>query len=143
MNGAFNNDNRYEMYLEYLVELNFLSGNTETMNFEEIEALKIDTTEVAELLKEAASKVILEAPEPEVKKKRVLSEGDEEDEDGNLTRSDEILQLDDEFDDTKGEMPDGYVVSEYPTLDETAIVNGMDKEAELQKEEEEPDEWGF
>ena len=149
MSGAFNNDNRYEMYLEYLSELNFLSGDTTT---EIIEPLTVDTNEVVELVKEAASKVVIEVPEPEVKKKRVLSEGDEdeedefeEDEDGNLTRTDEILQLDDEFDDTKGEIPEGYIVSEYPTLDETAIVNGMDKEAELQKEEkpEEPDEWGF
>ena len=36
-------------------------------------------------------------------------------------------------------MPEGYVV------DETASINGMDKEADLQKEvkSEEPDEWGF
>ena len=102
---------------------------------------------VAELLKEAASKVVIEVPEPEVKKKRVLSEGDEdeedefeEDEDGNLTRTDEILQLDDEFDDTKGEMPDGYVVDEPRSPEETKEY--WEKEAELQKEEPE-DEWGF
>ena len=69
----------------------------------------------------------------EVKKKRVLSEGEEdedeneldEDEDGNLTRSDEILLLDDEHDDTFGEVPDGY----YEEVKED--------------EPEEDDEWGF
>ena len=36
----------------------------------------------------------------------------EEDEDGNLIRTDEEIILDDEFDDTFGEVPDGYVVDE-------------------------------
>ena len=51
----------------------------------------------------------------ETKKKKQSSEGDddddeelEEDEDGNVSRSDEELQLDDEVDDTYGEKPDGY-----------------------------------
>ncbi len=41
----------------------------------------------------------------------------EEDEDGNLTRVEEILLLDDEVDDTFGEKPDGYVFEE-PKLEE-------------------------
>ena len=135
-----NMDNRYELYLEYLTELQFMSGETTTTTtYEDIELL--ENTDVAvDKLKEAAERVII--TNTVVKKKRVLSEGEEdeedefeEDEDGNLTRTDEILQLDDEYDDTFGDMPEGYVV------DEITDVNGMDKEAKLQ--EEEPDEWGF
>ena len=138
-----NADNRYELYLEYLTELQFMSGETTTNTYEDIELL--ENTDIAvDKLKEAAEKVVITTTV--IKKKRVLSEGDEdeenefeEDEDGNLTRTDEILHLDDEYDDTFGDMPEGYVV------DETASVNGMDKEADLQKEvkPEEPDEWGF
>jgi len=117
---------------------------------------------VIEKAKELAAQVLVEEP-VEPKKKRVMSEGEEdddevdEDEDGNIIRSDENLKLDDEFDDTYGEIPEGYIIDDSPAYvdaDELAIVNGMDKEAELQKPEppkpvveikkEEPkDEWGF
>ena len=143
-----NNENRYEIFLEYKTELQFMSGETTTNTYEDIPLEPIDIS--VDKLKEAADKVVIVKDEP--KKKKVLSENDEneedefeEDEDGNLTRTDEILNLDDEFDDTFGDMPEGYVVDEYQSyksLDETAIVNGMDKEPELQKEESE-DEWGF
>ena len=125
-----NIDNRYELYLEYLTELNFITGETMSISVEEIE-LNPNTDEVVKSLKKSAEKVILVTEEP--KKKKVLSEDDEdeenefeEDEDGNLTRSDEILQLDDEFDDTFGDIPEGYVVDEI-----------------VKEKEEEPDEWGF
>jgi hypothetical protein len=125
-------DNRYELYLEYLTELKFMSGETISVSVEEIE-FNTNTDEVIKSLKEAAEKVIITVDEP--KKKKVLSDSEdgdedefEEDENGNLTRSDEILQLDDEFDDTFGDMPEGYVVDEY-NEPETII--------------EEEDEWGF
>ena len=126
-----NVDNRYELYLEYLTELQFMSGDTTTDTYENIELL--ENTDISiDKLKEAAEKVVI--TNNVVKKKRVLSEGEEdeedefeEDEDGNLTRTDEILQLDDEFDDTFGDMPEGYVINE-PVAPE---------------EPEEIDEWGF
>ena len=71
----------------------------------------------------------------EVKKKRVYSENEEdddeleEDEDGNIIRTDEDLLLDDEYDDTYGEMPDGYVISEPIKL--------IDEETEPEED------WGF
>jgi DNA polymerase elongation subunit (family B) len=131
MTNTQNNEDRYEMYLEYQTELQFMSGNTTTTSYDEIENMEVSIDKV----KEAADKVIIEVIE-EPKKKRVFSEGDEdddedsemeEDEDGNLTRSDEVLQLDDEFDDTYAEMPEGYVM-----LDEARSP-----------EEENKDEWGF
>ena len=125
-------DNRYELYLEYLTELNFMTGETISVSVEEIE-FNPNTNEVIKSLKEAAEKVIVVNDEP--KKKKVVSEDSEddelefeEDEDGNLTRVDETIQLDDEFDDTFGDMPEGYVVDEY-------------NEPEILIEEE--DEWGF
>jgi DNA polymerase elongation subunit (family B) len=127
-----NVDNRYELYLEYLTELNFISGETQNIIVEEIE-FNVNTDEVVESLKQAAKKAIILVDKP--KKKRVLSNNEddeenefEEDEDGNLTRVDENLHLDDEFDDTFGDMPEGYIVDEY-------------NEPEITIEEE--DEWGF
>jgi len=130
-----NIDNRYELYLEYLTELNFMSGETITNTYEEIELL--ENTDISiDKLKEAAEKVIVVSDEP--KKKKVVSEDSEDDElefkkdgDGNLTRTDETIILDDEFDDTFGDMPEDYIVDEYNSLVEEV------------QEEEEPDEWGF
>jgi hypothetical protein len=128
---SLNHEDRYEQWLDYLGERKVLTGETETQSFEEIENL--ETSDVVEKLQEAAASVVIEE-NTEVKKKRILSEGEEdededeleEDEDGNLTRSDEILLLDDEHDDTFGEVPDGY----YEEI----------KEDEPKEEE---DEWGF
>ena len=109
-----------------------MSGETLTNTYEDIPLEPIDIDK----LKEAAEKVVI--TNTVVKKKKVLSESEEdeedefeEDEDGNLTRTDEILQLDDEYDDTFGDMPEGYIIS----------TNNITIEEE--KEEEEEDEWGF
>ena len=130
-----NIDNRYELYLEYLTELNFMSGETITNTYEEIELL--ENTDISiDKLKEAAEKVIVVSDEP--KKKKIVSEDREDDElefkkdgDGNLTRTDETIILDDEFDDTFGDMPEDYIVDEYNSVIEEEV------------KEEEPDEWGF
>lgn len=128
LTNMFNNDNRYELYLDYLAEQKFMSGDTITINFEGDIEDNINEIDLNELVKNTIKETIEETP----KKKRVLSETEdddedefEEDEDGNLTRTDEILQLDDEFDDTFGDMPEGYIIGE------------------IQKEEEANDEWGF
>lgn len=172
VNNLENNDKKFEMYQEYLTELNFISGETSTIIVEDIE-VNADVIEVAKSLKETANKLIIATEEP--KKKRVFAEGDEddeeeefeEDEDGNLTRIEETIQLDDEVDDTVGEMPEGYVVDVYennsllnpnvyipPTytpeeqrVNMTAAldcVQLMDKRNKEAKKDEEPkDEWGF
>ncbi|TXG84768.1 MAG: hypothetical protein E6R13_02735 [Spirochaetes bacterium] len=162
MIGNENDDNRYEQWLDYVAECKVMTGETIVAGFESIErAENMDV--VIEKAKEKAAQVVIEQP-VEVKKKRVMSEGDEddddeleEDEDGNIIRDDEDLKLDDEFDDTYGEIPEGYVVDDTPyyvDTDELASVNGMDKEAELQqpeppkpvvevKKEEPEDDWGF
>jgi DNA polymerase elongation subunit (family B) len=148
-------DDRYEQWLDYLAECTMMTGQTYNM-FAEIDegGLSEHETEVViesidiiteKVMKKAETIVIEE--EIVVKKKRTYSEGDEdedeleEDENGNVVRNDEELQLDDEYDDTFGEMPDDYI-------SELASVNGMDKEPELQqkvetKKEEPEDEWGF
>ena len=154
MTGNNNSDDRFEQWLDYVAECNVMTGKTYDM-FVEIESgLTEYETEIVELeLNTLTEKVINKAKtiviekQVEVKKKRIYSEGEEdedeleEDENGNLVRNDEELQLDDEFDDTFGEMPDDYV-------SELASINGMDKEPELQqkvepKKEEPEDEWGF
>jgi hypothetical protein len=170
MVGKENDDNKYEEWLDYLAECKVMTGETMVAEFETIvntENMDI----VLDRVKEKSAKVVIEQP-VEVKKKRVMSEGDEdedeieEDEDGNIIRNDENLLLDDEFDDTFGEVPDGYVISEPVVtvaeiiIEETKIVesrlegqegtNGPDdstlNEVEAPRNEavlEEEDEWGF
>lgn len=127
--GIENIDNRYEEYLNFLTEQQVLTGDTITIDFEELSIDK--NTSFVELIKENANQVIL-VKSDEHKKKKKLSEGDdeddemveEEDENGDMVRSDDIIQLDDDFDDTFGEIPDDY----------NPII-------EIKIEEE--DEWGF
>ena len=139
-----NDDERYELWLDYLAEHKHFSGETITTDVETIEP---NVKDIAEKFNEKAKELLVETKE--VKKKRTYSENEEEDEDleededGNLIRVDEDLLLDDEYDDTFGDMPEGYVISEARSPEETKEY--WEKEAEVQKEEkpEEPDEWGF
>lgn len=147
--GNENDDNRYEQWLDYLAECEVMTGKTDGYYDYEKTPCDIDPTINEEELKTLVSTIIeksenfvVDKPET-VKPKRKYSESEddeedelEEDEDGNIIRNDEELQLDDEFDDTFGELPEELI-------DEVAIVNGMDKEPELQKKEEPEDEWGF
>ena len=125
-----NDDDRYELWLDYLAEHKHLSGDTISYD---VETTAADIKDIAEKFNEKAKEVLVEVKE--VKKKRVYSENEEdddeleEDEDGNIIRTDEDLLLDDEYDDTYGEMPDGYVISEPIKL--------IDEETEPEED------WGF
>jgi hypothetical protein len=126
-------DNRYELWLDYLEEYRIMSGETINIITDEVE---IDDFELMGKLKEKADSVVINKPTVE-KKKRVYSEnededdGIEEDEEGNVIRKDEELLLDDEFDDTISEIPDGYVVDEPKSPE---IIPVIDKPE---------DNWGF
>lgn len=154
LSGNKDLDNRYEQWLDSVAERRILTGETLSDSIE-INYEVID--ELAEKIKVKAAQVVIKT-EDEPKKKRVFSEGEEddeleyeEDEDGNLTRTDETIQLDDEFDDTVGEIPDGYVVSEnndsnkYIPEERTNIVAFIPKQnkEEVTREKELDDEWGF
>jgi DNA polymerase elongation subunit (family B) len=133
LKGSQNDDNRYEAWMDYLAEQAVLTGDTITLDDLNVDILieKPKSEIVVKLIKEIASQT--ELPKEE-KKKKVYSENNEdddefemeEDENGNLTRSEEKINLDDEFDDTFGEKPDDYVFEE---------------KKEEPKEEE--DEWPF
>jgi hypothetical protein len=120
--------------MDYLAEQAVLTGDTITLDDLNVDILieKPKSEIVVKLIKEIASQT--ELPKEE-KKKKVYSENNEdddefemeEDENGNLTRSEEKINLDDEFDDTFGEKPDDYVFEE--------------KKEEPKIEEE--DEWPF
>lgn len=122
--GCENDDNRYETWLDYVEEQKVMSGQT----FDVTTNIEIDAIELAEKLKEKTKQ--LELPKLETKK-IVLSEDIdededfemEEDEDGNLTRRDEILNLDDEFDDTSAERPDEYIFEENK-VEEKVVDDG-------------------
>lgn len=148
MTGNENDDNRYEQWLDYVAEFEVMTGKTDGyQEYLESTKLEIDLSVVAENVSKKEVELIKDLKTAE-KPKRKYSENEddeddelEDDEDGNVIRNDEDLLLDDEFDDTFGEMPDDYI-------QQLANINGMDKESELQekvevKEEEPEDEWGF
>jgi len=103
-------EDRYQQYLDYITERKVMYG--EEVEDNEVETKEQNTTEVTKLLKEKANQVVLKEP----KKTKIYSETGEdddgiemeEDEEGNLVRSDEVLLLDDEVDDTYSERPDDY-----------------------------------
>jgi hypothetical protein len=135
MVGKENEENRYEEWLDYLAECKVMTGDTTLSSFDVIERVE-NMDVVLEKVKEKAAQVVIEQPIV-VKKKRVMSEGDEdedeieEDEDGNLIRTDEDLKLDDEFDDTFGEVPEGYVVDDSSTYIDTETVIEETKNVEV------------
>lgn len=132
-------EDKYELWLDYVSEHNYMSGNTKQYNVDEIKYEEIQT--VTEKLNEKAKTIIIEEEKP-IKKVKKQSEDEEdeeieEDEDGNIIRNDEEIQLDDEFDDTFGEKPDGYVVSEKPKI----II--VEEKLNIPTQQTELDEWGF
>jgi hypothetical protein len=92
-----NDDDRYELWLDYLAEHKHLSGDT--FNYD-VENTTPDIKDMAEKFNEKAKEFLVEVKE--VKKKRVYSENEnddddeelEEDGDGNIIRTDEDLLLD-------------------------------------------------
>jgi len=153
LTGNENDDNRYEQWLEYINECEVMTGKTYDMFATIEEGMTEDESEIViQSIEGVIEKVIKNSEnfvtetKTQVKPKRKYSENEEdeddgldEDENGNIIRNDEELLLDDEFDDTFGEIPEEY-------LNMLASVNGMDKEPELQtelKKEEPEDEWGF
>lgn len=128
------NENRYQEYLDYMSERKVMTGDTITMTSTELVEKNIKT--VAELLKEKASQIVIKE-EPKIKK--IQSEGDEDEEDdeveteeddaGDTVRTEEKIQLDDEVDDTQGDIPDGYIIGDNIIIED---------EPEPKK-----DEWGF
>lgn len=135
-------EDRYQQYLDYLIESNVMTGSTISISGTDTELINKDVNIVAELIKEKSTNIILETKSEIIPSKVKLSENEdddeiEEDENGEIIRNDENLKLDDEFDDTKPEMPDGYIVSEN-TTQTSSTINKI-----VEKIEEPKDEWGF
>ena len=151
-NKLENNDNRYIEYLDYLIEQEALKGKSldlfDEHSLDEIAPCDVTPTEVdaetiGTLLKEKAGEVVLTKEEKE-KKKRKLSESEDEDEsevseeeddNGDIVRTDDIIQLDDDFDDTYAELPEDYEES-----DGEIIMMEIEQESILKEEQ---DDWGF
>ena len=131
--GNENSDNRYEEYLDYVMEQQVMTGDTINID---LEISNIDKENLVTLLKENANQIANIKEEP--KKKKVLSESDsdddeiteEEDDNGDMVRSDDIINFDDEYDDTYAELPEDYIMTEDVILEEP--------EPKIQE-----DEWGF
>lgn len=109
--GGATLDDRYQQWLDYTSERKFLTGDTESISVNEISEEEV--IEVAEKLKAATTKVV-SVVEPK-KKRKVKSDSDEDDdedemldEETDVSRNNEAIQLDDDFDDTRGEIPDDY-----------------------------------
>ncbi len=103
--GCENSASRYQQYVDYLIEQKAMSGETINVDIKVAEKI-VDLVKIKETNKKTE----------ELPKKKELSEDEDEEEDieidenGNLIRKDEILKLDDEVDDTKGEMPEDYII---------------------------------
>ena len=111
LTGCENEEQRYELWLEYIIEQRFLSGETESIVIDEIESKKDN---VVDKIAEYALEIKSVVQSNESNKKSKDSEDDEddsddEDDDSETGRDDEELKLDDEFDDTFGDVPDDYV----------------------------------
>ncbi len=112
--GCSTLDGRYQQWLDYNTERKVMTGDTSTISVEKNSHKNSDV--IAELVKDKANKILI-IEEPKKKKKQNESDEDdeveeEEDSEGDIVRTDEKIQLDDEFDDTRGEMPEGYVIGE-------------------------------
>jgi len=109
--------NDYESWLDYLDNIKLMSGETSSFTIHENKVIDANYIEV---LKENTRKIELE--KPTLVKTMINASNTEEGEElddselimvddgnGNLTRIDEILKLDDEIDDTFGEEPDELI----------------------------------
>lgn len=125
---------RYEKWLDYNAEKLIMTGETASVG-DQMDLFGEVSVEVVKKARKTTKKPVVKKPiEEEVK---IVSEGDYDepddsiltyivDQSGDLVRTDDILVKEDGFDDTFGEMPDGYELM-IPTL-----------------EDEKPkDEWGF
>lgn len=111
LTGCENEEQRYELWLEYIIEQRFLSGETESIVIDEVESKKDNVVDkIAEYALEIKS--VVQSNESNKKSKdseEDEDESDDEDDDSETGRDDEELKLDDEFDDTFGDVPDDYV----------------------------------
>jgi hypothetical protein len=136
-NDYLNKDSeeRYKLWLDYLNEKKLLTGetfNTIVVEVEEIKPLEV-SEQTQEKLKEKANNLYIPKEDVTKKKKKVSGEGDDEDDDEdelteediqNIRKEDEDLKLDDEIDDTYGEIPDGYIIGDTSTVEEKKEDDG-------------------
>lgn len=141
--------NRYDYWKDYNAESIMMTGSTPSDNvqldlFGE-EAIVDVIKKVRKTTKKQPIKVVEEV------KKAVLADDEDVDDseltfvvdaDGNLVRTDDIVVKEDGFDDTFGDMPDGYVVTPNHTPEKNQENITIALEA-LKKKEAPKDEWGF
>jgi DNA polymerase elongation subunit (family B) len=142
--------NRYEYWLDYNAESIMMTGSTPSDNVQLDLFGEEQIVEVIKKVRKTTKKPPVKAVE-EVKKPVLADDEDADDSaltyvvdtDGNLVRTDDIVVNEDGFDDTFGDMPDGYIVT--PNLSEEQNKENIAKAMEaLNKKEEQPkDEWGF
>ena len=156
---ALDDVERFDKWLDYNAVSIAMTGDCESTN---VQMNLFGEEEVSEAIK----KVRKTTKKPPVKKiiedVNILTDGNEESDDsiltyvkdqfGNLIRTDDILVKEDGYDDTFGEIPDGYVVTEKYTPEETRanITAALDavtlydrRKLEEETQKEPKDEWGF
>jgi hypothetical protein len=122
--GKEKDKDRYEQWLDYVMETKAMSGDT---YFDEaIDTVDIDLNKIADKIKESSATIQIEQVETK-KKVKVSDENDDDDEDEDTSYDENDLKLDDEFDDTFSAAPDDYVPEE---------TNHLETEEEI-------DDWGF
>lgn len=124
-NNYMDRDIKYQLWIDFVNERKLMTGETTTsIVVEQPDAIVAEieiAEETQEKLMEKANKTYIPKEETVKVKKKLAGEGDDDDdtdEDGELTEEDiqkirsedEDLKLDDEVDDTFGEIPDGYII---------------------------------
>jgi DNA polymerase elongation subunit (family B) len=121
LTGCENEEQRYELWLDYVIEQQFLSGETESIVIDEVEK---DKDNVVDKIAEYALEVKSVVKSGETNKKQKDSDEDDEsnedEEDLDAERDDEELKLDDEFDDTFADAPEDYVFEQPKKIE---VVN--------------------
>jgi hypothetical protein len=115
-NNIETDENRYQIWLDKIEIDNVMLNDIEIKNNDALTLATINEEKFKAYL-EKQSPIIIEEVIEEKKPKRVYSENYDDDDDdvieedevtGEVTRLDELLQLDDEVDDTYGDKPDDY-----------------------------------
>lgn len=125
---------RYSKWIDYVNERKLLTGETITTN---VEVIAAEITPELNITNIDIKTPVINLPKEEVKKKVKLSDGEDDDEDTEdedsaesetqaieaMRAEDEDLKLDDEVDDTFGEIPDGYIISSPVATEEKKSDN--------------------
>jgi DNA polymerase elongation subunit (family B) len=115
LTGCENDEQRYELWLDYIIEQKFLSGETETIKVDEID---VDKENIVEKITEYSKEVKVTVEPANILQKSDDDDESEDEEESETDEYDDGFKLDDEFDDTFADTPDDYVFEQPKEVEE-------------------------